>query len=135
MLYFTANTLTITETYVNCRADNWLSYDWGFYDSAGFNGTATELSCNQVQITGNTTGEQVTINWNSEGDMTFSSTDSTHKTLVYYAHPYTCPNTYPWWYYGSFIRNNQKINVPAAKRAVRPSVPRIIRHSRFFLFR
>jgi hypothetical protein len=138
MLYITANTLTITETYIDCYADDWMLYDWA-YDSAGFNGTAAELSCTQVRITGNTTGEQVTITWNNNGDMTYTSTDAAHAAYTYYQNPTSCPDDYsPDWYYSypdGFFYSNQSAPAAAAKRAIRPSVPRIKKHQKFLLFR
>ncbi|MGA2505943.1 MAG: hypothetical protein ABSF80_00510 [Chitinispirillaceae bacterium] len=134
MLYFTANTLTVTETFVNCYADDWMSWDWAS-DSAYYNVTATKVSCTQVTLTGNVTQEKVTISWNSNGDMTYTSTNSGHAAYTYYENPASCPDNYePDWYYSGFLDNNNRYT-PTAKRAARPAVPRIRKHPKFPLFR
>lgn len=137
-LVFTATTVSVYFTGSSsnyCYADDWMANEWQ-YDSIGFNGTATELSCTQVRITGNTTGEQVTITWNNNGDMTYTSTNAAHAAYTYYQNPTSCPDDYtPDWYYSGFIYSNQNTPAAAAKRAVRPSVPRIKKHPKFLLFR
>ncbi|MGA2505942.1 MAG: immunoglobulin domain-containing protein [Chitinispirillaceae bacterium] len=132
-LIFTPTTVAVYFSGSNnyCYADDWMSWDWA-YDSIGFKGTAAEISCTQVKITGNTTGEQVTINWNSNGDMTYTSTNSGHAAYTYYQNPTSCPDDYsPDWYY-TFLGQN---NTGTPKRAVRPSIPRIRKHQKFLLFR
>jgi len=136
--YDLPDTLIFTATTVygsgnnDCNASEWINYQWPGY-SAGFNGTAVELSCTQVLITGNTTGEQVGITWNSNGDMTYTSTEGTHDSHTWYENPTLCPNPWQpsWWW--TFINGNAP--TPAAKKAVRPSVPPMKRHPKRSLFR
>jgi hypothetical protein len=121
----TSSTITFSQFTTYCYADDWMSFDWA-YDSIGFNGTAAELSCTQVRITGSTTGEQVTITWNSNGDMTYTSNKAGHAAYTYYENPTSCPDDdTPSWYYTDFFGQNYT-GIP--KRAVRPSIPRVKKH-------
>jgi len=133
-LIFTANTIIVPNGGGNnsdCRADEYIQYQWPNY-STGFNGTAVQNSCTQVVIHGNTTGETVTINWNGNGDMTYTSTVGGHTAYTWYKNPTSCPNNWtPNWFW-TFINGNAP--VPAAKRAVVPSVPPMKRHSKSGLF-
>ncbi|MGA2505945.1 MAG: hypothetical protein ABSF80_00520 [Chitinispirillaceae bacterium] len=121
---------TIVATLTNCYADDIIDM-WNsggtYADSAWYNVTVTKVSCSQVTLHGNVTNEQVTISFNSAGDATFTSTVSGHTAHTYYSNPTSCPNDYPDWYYTGFLDNNLKAS-PPAKRAVRPSVPRVKKH-------
>lgn len=119
----TATTIVATFSGPNsCYADDFMSFDWA-YDSIGFNGTAQKISCSQVKVIGKTTGDTVTITWNDNGDMTYTSAG--HAAYTYYENPTSCPDDYsPSWYY-TFLGQN---NTGTPKRAVRPSIPRVKKH-------
>jgi hypothetical protein len=128
-LVITATTLTMTESDISyCVADDFMTYYPYMYDTAYFAITATKLSCTQVRLTGDTTGEQVTITWNSNGDMTYTSNRTGspyyHTAYTYYANPTTCPNNYEpdwfWSYPDGFLTTNMK---GIGKKAVAPSAP------------
>jgi len=127
-LVFTDTTVTVTLR--TCYAEDFLNNEWA-YDSVDFSVTVKQNSCTSVQLTGDTTHEQVTISWNSSGDMTFTSTTTGHATYTWRKKSLVCPNNpYPAWYYSDFLYLNPKA-APAAKRAVKPFVPWVKRHSFF----
>jgi hypothetical protein len=82
-------------------------------------------------LTGNTTGEVVTITWNASSDMTYSSSNAGHAAGTVYDNPAWCPNDEPDWYYAEFLGMNYKNLAPAAKRAKKPAVPRVKKHPLF----
>jgi hypothetical protein len=91
-----------------CPADQYLMSSWP-YDSVNFNGTAVRMSCNGVQLTGSTTGEVVTMTWESSGNKTYMSTDGTHTTYTYFQNPVSCPNDpVPEWFYSGFLGANPR---------------------------
>ena len=146
-LIFDATTITVYGTGGNsCPADNYLQYRW-YWDTSSqngnLNGTIVELSCTQVRITGNVTGEQVTITWASNGDMTYTSTSTNpvRTPHTWYENPTSCPNndSPDWWWTqypdnSGFMNQNQKASTAAKRAAVGPSVPVMKRHSRSGLF-
>jgi hypothetical protein len=65
----------------------------------------TKTSFYTVFLTGNITGEVVTITWNAAGDETYASNNKQHTQTVYYKKPNTCPNNRPDWYYQFLTAN------------------------------
>jgi len=132
-LDITTSTLTVTITVNNCYVDDFID-SWNccgtWADSASYDITVLKLSCTQVRLTGNISGEVVTISWDTDGNMTFTSNNTGHAAHTWYENPTSCPNFYPDWYYTDFLYMNPK-NTPAAKRAERPFVPRVKKHSIF----
>jgi len=58
-----------------------------------------------VVLTGNKSGEVVTILWNKEGDATYRSSNPDHQPHTVYENPASCPNDPPQWY-GDFFGDN-----------------------------
>jgi hypothetical protein len=85
----------------SCRADDYMLYSWP-NDTAYFNGTAVQLSCTQVRLTGTVTGEVVTITYDAIGNMTYTSTNTARTPYTWYQNPASCPNNWsPDWFYSS----------------------------------
>jgi hypothetical protein len=101
-LVFSATTLTAYGGGGNgnsCPADNYIQYS---SDTAYFNGTAVQLSCTQVRLTGNVTSEQVTITWDTNGNMIYTSTNTARTPYTWYQNPTSCPNNWtPDWFYSN----------------------------------
>jgi hypothetical protein len=127
-LTFSGNQITESITYKNettqAQADDFVS-SW---DSCTVNGrdtcqyaiSVTKLNNNSAQLHGTKSNETVTIVWNTDGDMSFTSSDTTHHAYIYYAKPTSCPNFYePPWYY-QFISANVKTDITLAKRNSQP---------------
>jgi hypothetical protein len=114
---FDTGTKTVTLVYQKCSADDFIS-EWAAY-SAYYAVTLQRVSCTQVQLTGDSTGEVVTITWNGSCDMTTASSNPAHAAHTWHQNPLSCPNEdYPDWYYNEFLNDNF-IQAPASKRAVR----------------
>ncbi|MBN2189194.1 MAG: hypothetical protein JW699_07055 [Chitinispirillaceae bacterium] len=97
---------TVTLEYNLCHADGFITYDWA-PDSAAYAVTLTRVSCTEVRLSGDYTGETVTITWNDWNDMTTSGTGAGHAPHTWRANPVSCPNDYfPDWYYTGFLNDN-----------------------------
>jgi hypothetical protein len=91
-----------------CQADQYFMSSWPS-DSINFNISAMRISCNGVRITGNITGEVVTMTWDNSGNKTYTSTDGTHAAYTWLTNPVLCPNDlYPDWYYPGFLAANPR---------------------------
>jgi hypothetical protein len=127
-LTFAATTVTLV--YQVCNADDFITYDWA-PDSVYYAVTLTRVSCTEVRLTGDSTGETVTITWNGWGDMTTSGNGAGHAAHTWRVNPGSCPNDYfPDWYYAEFLFNNF-IEGPLPKRAAASDVLRVKRHPFF----
>jgi hypothetical protein len=84
----------------------------------------TKTSFYTVFLTGNITGEVVTITWNAAGDATYASNNKLHAQQVVYKKPTSCPNDLPAWW-GQF----RAANTPIAKKAA------AARSNNIFLFK
>jgi hypothetical protein len=90
-------------------------WDWNYgggADSALYDIAVTQVNGTTVRMTGNKTGEVVTLVFASNGDETFSSSIPTNTTAVYYSNPTRCPNSEPAWY-ESFLTSNEKVGAKA----------------------
>jgi hypothetical protein len=103
-------------------------------DSAMYNITIQKVSPKKLILTGNTSGESVTINWNVLSgtflDMkyteVFTSSNPAHTAYTYYSNPQTCPDDeYPLWWDGSFLTDNEKAGLvkALAKKSARAKGP------------
>jgi hypothetical protein len=92
-----------------CYADSeYVRYLWPL-DSADYRLTINRTSCSQVQLTGDSTHETVTMTWNASGDMTMTGSISGHTAHTWYKNPLSCPNDqYPDWYYSEFLGPNAR---------------------------
>lgn len=59
-----------------------------------------------MRITGDISGEVVTVNWDAQGNAAWSSSNASHAPGTVYANPTTCPNDPPAWYQ-EFLTDNQ----------------------------
>lgn len=95
-----ASTITLTLDYADMLVSE---FD---YMSSYVNVTIAKTSSNSVTITGNISHEVVTISINSStGDVTYSSTVSSHAAATVYANPTSCPNDGPAWLEEFFMAN------------------------------
>lgn len=95
---------------------SWADYtiaDWNKYSQDEYDITIRKIDDNTVTETGNINHEEVTrqlVNINPEfkldGDIRYSSSDSTHKTGIKYSAPTSCPNGVDW--YRTFQTSNRK---------------------------
>jgi len=86
-------------------------------DSTIYNIKVEKINSLSVKLTGNISGEIVTITWNDKKDRTYSSSNPTNLAHTYYRNPTICPNlSRPDWYY-SFKVANKKTNYPYKVRA------------------
>jgi hypothetical protein len=97
---------TITRTY--CDADDYMESE-APYLTMLYNISAAKLSCGSVQLTGNISHEVVTLTWDSDGNVTYSSSNSQHASKVVYENPSSgqCPNVPPDWY-NQFLTANSR---------------------------
>jgi len=107
-----ATTITLTSI---CNAQMFMAEDASYLTDSLFNITTTEVSCNQVTLTGNISKEVVTISLNQpvldfdylgEFNTTFSSNNSSHAAFTIYANPATCPNDPQPWFEVFLIENS-----------------------------
>ncbi|MBN2189195.1 MAG: hypothetical protein JW699_07060 [Chitinispirillaceae bacterium] len=105
-----------------CLSDMFMAFQ-GPIIEAMYDVSVTQASCSSVQLTGNVSGEIVTINFTQSGstpddidaDMTFSSSLPAHTPAgTVYANPTSCPNDPPDWLL-EFLSDNA--NAPLPKRA------------------
>jgi hypothetical protein len=115
------STITVIES-SSSDADYFIE-DW-IDDPQADNVTVTKASANSVTMTGNTTGEIVTITFSSTG-ISYSSTLSEHAAGTYYYNPTSCPNNDPEWYYEFLMANSSGFN----KKAV--TAPSALSHGIF----
>jgi hypothetical protein len=100
------NTYAITDdepwTIVELMADNLI------FDTTLYNITITVADSATATLKGNTTGETVTLTFDSQtGDLTYKSTHAGHAAHTYYDQPTVCPNRYrPEWFDG-FLSDNR----------------------------
>ncbi len=132
-LIISSNTIATPNGKTNseCWSDLFLQDEWPLYSTV-FKGSIDSVSCSEIKITGTTSGEQVTITWNSSsGNLTYTSSVSSHAQYTYYANATTCPDsdTPSWW--ASFLAANL---VSTAKKIEIPSTPPVRRHVTRSLF-
>jgi hypothetical protein len=60
--------------------------------------TVVKISENKIRLTGNITGEVVTVTFSNLGNQTYSSSNPAHATGTWYRNPSSCPNIVPSWY-------------------------------------
>jgi hypothetical protein len=90
---------TVTATYpATCYGDGFMANEATYITANYSHVSVTQLSCNIVRLTGGTTGEQVTLTWDSDGNLIYSSSNSQHTTGIVYQNPTSCPNIAPDWY-------------------------------------
>jgi hypothetical protein len=93
-------------------------------DTCSYAVTVVKLSSSSVKLVGKTSGETVTITWNSKGDETFTSSDPAHTAHTYYANPKQCPNDYqPTWFI-TFLTANAKPGAVLYKKSAQQIVPK-----------
>jgi hypothetical protein len=118
---------TQTITASTCFGDIFMAGE-ALWIELSYNITVSQLSCSSVRLTGNTSGEQVTINYtqtgnspdNMDADITYSSSNAQHAPGTVFANPTTCPNDEPGWLDTFLLENNA---APAAKSAAQPALP------------
>jgi hypothetical protein len=107
-----ATTITLTSI---CNAQMFMAEDASYLTDSLFNITTTEVSCNQVTLTGNISKEVVTIfmsqpildfDYIGEFNTTFTSNNSSHAAFTIYANPATCPNDPQPWFEVFLIENS-----------------------------
>jgi len=109
-MVFTSDSVAVTiAPAAVCYADSdYVRYLWPL-DSADYRLTINRTSCSQVQLTGDSTHETVTMTWNASGDMTMTGSISGHTAHTWYKNPLSCPNDqYPDWYYSEFLGPNAR---------------------------
>jgi hypothetical protein len=109
-MVFTGDSVAFTMApAVGCYADSeYVRYLWPL-DSTDYRLTINRTSCSQVQLTGDSTHETVTMTWNASGDMTVTGSGSGHTAHTWYKKPLSCPNNqYPDWYYSEFLGPNAR---------------------------
>jgi hypothetical protein len=109
-MVFTDDSVAVTMApTAECYADSeYVRYLWPL-DSADYRLTINRTSCSQVQLTGDSTHETVTMTWNASGDMTMTGSISGHTAHTWYKNPLVCPNNqYPDWYYSEFLGPNAR---------------------------
>jgi hypothetical protein len=124
---FSGNQFTETVTYkkdagsqVDYFVSRWDSCSTFGMDTCDYAISVTKLNDNAAQLHGTKTNETVTIVWSPEGDMTYTSSDTSHHASVYYNNPTSCPDPYvPSWYY-SFLSANSKSTVTLTKPRLQP---------------
>ncbi len=119
------------------------NWDYGldptFYpaDSAMYNITLQKVSPKKLILTGSTSGESVTINWNVLSGTfldikyteVFTSSNPAHTSYTYYSNPQTCPDDeYPLWWDNSFLPDNEKVFLvkAIAKKSARAKEPGLL---------
>jgi YD repeat-containing protein len=80
--------------------------------------TATKISGTQVQLTGGTTNEVVTVTFSGSGDETYTSSNSAHAAGTWYMDPKSCPNETPDWYYLFLSANGASMFKKAMSKSV-----------------
>jgi len=111
---------TVIATFYNCHGTDFMAYNSSYIASHYTHVSVAQLGCNTVRLTGSTTGEVVTLTWDSDGNMTYSSSDSLHASKIVYENPATCPNNPPDWY-NLFLTGNSAPG-PVAKAIAPPAV-------------
>ena len=115
----TATTITGTLTAKNYFADYFIE-TWNNSGNAGYAITVSQINAGTVQLTGQKSGEVVTIFMDADGNTHFISSDSTRAHYIYYENPVSCPNEEEPEWYRTFLEANS--NNTTAKTAA-PSVP------------
>jgi hypothetical protein len=100
-----SNTITMYNDQSFCYADSYL--EWAYLDTTFIAITTKKVSCELIQFTGNLTGETVTLSWDSNRNITYSSNVAAHTSGTVFENPMQCPNIPPDWY-GRFIKGNIK---------------------------
>jgi len=77
-------------------------------DSEKYDITIQKLNSNRLTMTGRKSGEIVTLTWNGNLDLTYSSNTSGHAPYTYYNKPVTCPNEPTPSWFDVFLSDNQK---------------------------
>ena len=72
----------------------------------------TVVADSQIVLTGNKTGETVTVTFYGEGDARYTSDDPAHEPGIVYDEPTTCPNDPPDWY-SDFLSGNSHLSKSA----------------------
>jgi hypothetical protein len=123
--------LEVTSSTVNIYA----TYTWSdmfvaeMPDTSGLDITIVKVSANMVRVTGNITGEVVTISYNeAAGTTTWTSSNAAaHPAYTYYADPVTCPNPYmPSWIPEVMLANQRTVAKVVAPMWNAPTNPRFI---------
>lgn len=123
---------TVMVTFMECYGDDFMENDAPDITSTYTHVSVVQLACNSVRLTGSTTGEVVTITWDNDGNMTYSSSNSQHASKTVYENPTLCPNDPPTWY-TPFLTGNSSPQ-PLVKKAVQAFTavpPRAKKHSLF----
>jgi len=125
-LTFSGDQITETVTFKNASTpadyfvsswDNCTTYGM---DTCAYAISVTKLNDYTVQLHGAKSNETVTIVWNAAGDMTYTSSDTSHHASVYYEKPTSCPDPYePSWYF-PFLTANSKTTITLVKRNSQP---------------
>jgi hypothetical protein len=86
-------------------------------DSTIYNIKVEEVNSFTAKLTGNISGEIVTITWNEKRDKTYTSSNPVNLAHTYYLEPTVCPNLLrPNWYY-TFKTANKKASYPYKLRS------------------
>jgi hypothetical protein len=105
-LVFGASTVSVYQTGGSSSLADELLYEYEQYVVQSCNITAAKVNSNTISLTGDVTGEVVTIAVSTDWDMTYSSSDPTHATHTYYDNPTSCPNDYePLWFEDFLVAN------------------------------
>ncbi len=79
------------------------------FNAAKFHGTVTKVDHNTVQLVGNISHEVVTISENTNLEIIYTSSDTTHKTFTFSEVPKSCPDIYRPDWYAIFLDANPKV--------------------------
>ncbi len=80
--------------------------EWNDYYGQYFDITIAKVNNRTVKLTGNTTGEVVTVTVNRNEDIIYTSSNSEHGKHVYYSNPTQCPNDYQPEWFDDFLSDN-----------------------------
>jgi hypothetical protein len=113
-IQISATTITLTSV---CNAQWFMTLAVPYLTEPFYNITATEVSCNQIILTGNISKEVVTISFSQpvldfdyigEFNTTFTSNIAGHSAFTIYADPVTCPDEEQAWF-ETFLSANSLI--------------------------
>jgi hypothetical protein len=124
----TATQITVTSVNTNSFfaedfIDEWNRGGPAMSDSARYAITVTLISSSMVELTGQKTGEKVTISEQGEGDIMYLSSVAAHQAHTYYVNPASCPNPREPVWYQDFLNANLKITALAKQGMDRNIAP------------
>jgi hypothetical protein len=108
--------------YAEMYIDNW-NQSWGDFpsDAERYDVSVVKVGKTQARLTGNRNGEKVTIAWNEDGDMTYTSSNEANPLHTYYQEPVSCPNDYQPDWFDAFLDANAREGSGMRKRRVGPA--------------